>query len=1075
MGLRDSAAVARLRGGGSGFLIAPHLVMTCAHVVNLALGRDPASAEWPTIPVTVELPFARLAGIQAGVVEWRPMADYRERTGDALHDVAVLELAAPVTSVPPVRLTTAGPGMLRCFGFPSHTGDAGEIAETTLLAEDAVGWLHLRPARTHGAQIGAGYSGTPIFAEDGGVIGMITACDDAQGLAYGESASRLPLAWPLLARPYKGLSRFEASDAPWFFGRETLAREIGARLLAHEPVMLVGPSGVGKSSLVHGGVLPWLDPALWRVVALRPGADPLAAAAAALMNAQGWQAAQALMAACREDGPDGARLLARLVQAADLKQGQRLLLVADGMEELFTLSAGPARAGFAALLAAAARDPGAGLGLLGTLRADFTGAVLSDPVLAAAFDGRFRLLRAMNAVELGRAIRLPAQKLGVQFEDGIDDELLAAVAHDPGALPLMEFVLELLWAAQRGRLITRKSFAALGGLGGALAAHADEILGRLSPAGQEAMRRLLCRLVRVGAHAEADVKLPRRRAELGEDAWSAALHLSGSARLVAIGCNDWGEETAELIHESLLRFWPRLQGWIEAERALLRLAAAIEAAAEKYASDPEQLLRGRELAEAWAQRERLRVEFPHLAGFLEASHQVAAQAQALSEADAVWDQLEFAGGCATEEESAVLARLAEAPAAVRCAFMGRALALPARARRLNRLPMPVLEAALGTDDRSWLAAAAVAAIAPGGRNEIRNAALWCLAVTGRDDAAVSACGAGLTPQAVAAWVGAIKVAPARRAGLLDWVMAIADPADPDWHGAVVKLAGGLGPRAAERLLNGAMRILVAKTTPLYCALAAALALRLPAGSAVGWFGRIWPLMKLCPSPADLRLWAPVALALVKRMPKPAAQRAMLDIAAAIEPPQWPLRRRCWAQLLLALARANRPLPATIAETLLGHLWQPRARAAEVLDAATQAALVLAAGLNGAWAARVLDRVVDAIGQSGDAGELELLAGLGRDLAVVLAPHHANRAFARGLELLGWSVVAPCHDALGGVLQGLAGRLNADQRRRMAEATAMALGRSEDVEPDEVLRQVAELLGSHAKIGRIGYGRSAGSN
>lgn len=142
MGFHAAAVVARLAGpggsAGAGFLIAPDLVISCAHVVNLALGRQAACAEAPKSPITIDLPFARLAGIQARVVEWRPMAPYRQRGAGELHDVAVLALSAPVTGIPPARLATGG-GALRCFGFPPHAGAAGEIAELALVDQDAGG------------------------------------------------------------------------------------------------------------------------------------------------------------------------------------------------------------------------------------------------------------------------------------------------------------------------------------------------------------------------------------------------------------------------------------------------------------------------------------------------------------------------------------------------------------------------------------------------------------------------------------------------------------------------------------------------------------------------------------------------------------------------------------------------------------------------------------------------------------------------------------------------------------------------------------------------------------------------
>ena len=58
--------------------------------------------------------------------------------------------------------------------------------------------------------------------------------------------------------PYKGLARFEPDDAAYFFGRERLVAELVTHLIGAGLLGVVGPSGSGKSSLVHAGLLPRL-------------------------------------------------------------------------------------------------------------------------------------------------------------------------------------------------------------------------------------------------------------------------------------------------------------------------------------------------------------------------------------------------------------------------------------------------------------------------------------------------------------------------------------------------------------------------------------------------------------------------------------------------------------------------------------------------------------------------------------------------------------------------------------------------------------------------------------------------
>jgi ABC-type phosphate transport system ATPase subunit len=56
--------------------------------------------------------------------------------------------------------------------------------------------------------------------------------------------------------PFPGLRPFTRLDAPWFFGRKQQIADLRLRLQRHGLVAVVGGSGVGKSSLVHAGLLP---------------------------------------------------------------------------------------------------------------------------------------------------------------------------------------------------------------------------------------------------------------------------------------------------------------------------------------------------------------------------------------------------------------------------------------------------------------------------------------------------------------------------------------------------------------------------------------------------------------------------------------------------------------------------------------------------------------------------------------------------------------------------------------------------------------------------------------------------
>src|SRR3954463_15102064 len=101
-------------------------------------------------------------------------------------------------------------------------------------------------------------------------------------------------AWDPCRSPYPGLAPFAAEDVAVFFGRQPETHRLVELLtptLQRGPgrfVAIVGPSGSGKSSLLHAGLLPRLArmPERWLVVPpLRPGRQPTVALAGCLARA----------------------------------------------------------------------------------------------------------------------------------------------------------------------------------------------------------------------------------------------------------------------------------------------------------------------------------------------------------------------------------------------------------------------------------------------------------------------------------------------------------------------------------------------------------------------------------------------------------------------------------------------------------------------------------------------------------------------------------------------------------------------------------------------------------------------
>ncbi len=379
--------------------------------------------------------------------------------------------------------------------------------------------------------------------------------------------------------PYRGLAAFEAEDRALFFGREPAVRELVERLRREPLVVVAGDSGSGKSSLCKAGVLPAIaDGALgdarpWRLASLVPGAAPAAALVAALAPAIGRPEAELATLLARDPAE-----LARAVRAASA-DGRPLLLFVDQLEELVTLAPPDEARAVAAALGHLAL-PTATVRTLATVRSDFLTRVAALVGHAELLTRAMHLLLPPGPDELRAAIVGPAARKGVTCDEALVEALLAGAARADGALPLVQFALTELWAARppADTTLTATGLAAIGGVGGALARHADRVIAGLLPREREAARRVVLALV-----TAAGTRARRPGAALVTDADArVALDALVRGRLVVARDGD-DDATYELAHEALLDGWQTLRAWHERSRDDRAARERLERAAADWA------------------------------------------------------------------------------------------------------------------------------------------------------------------------------------------------------------------------------------------------------------------------------------------------------------------------------------------------------------------------------------------------------------------------------------------------------------------------------------------------------------
>jgi WD40 repeat protein/DNA-binding SARP family transcriptional activator len=408
-----------------------------------------------------------------------------------------------------------------------------------------------------------------------------------------------------LVNPYKGLHSFEESDAADFFGRDEVVDEMIRRLggdgVRSRVVMVVGGSGTGKSSVVRAGLLPRVrrgDVAgsqEWFIATMLPGSSPYQELAESLrqvgVGESPYTAADLAM-----DAGGIARGIRRV-----LPENGQLLLVVDQFEELFTLAGERDRRAFLDGMMHAIDAPDSRLRVVATLRADFYDRPLAEPGFGAAVNDATVTLVGMSPADVESAIVEPADRVGRIVERALAAELVAAMTDAPAGLPALQFTLYEV-AAVCGKTLTLSAYHDLGGINGAIAARAEVLHDSHDHRERIALRHLFERLVVVKAIGEPT----RRRATRDEltrggadpvadaliDRWS-------DARLLLLDRDPFTRlPTVELAHEALLRRWPRLQRWIEADRELLTVLGQLREAATAWRDlnrDPGTLYRGARL------------------------------------------------------------------------------------------------------------------------------------------------------------------------------------------------------------------------------------------------------------------------------------------------------------------------------------------------------------------------------------------------------------------------------------------------------------------------------------------------
>ncbi len=378
-----------------------------------------------------------------------------------------------------------------------------------------------------------------------------------------------------LISPYVGERAFQIQDAPLFYGRSQEISRMMNIVSQYGFLILSGPSGSGKSSILAAGLIPLLKNSITKtdapekvILFLRPDMHPLQTLVTAIATEM------CLVKTAEEINEKAAKLTEAFMENPGFfnkniqlvfQQQKQFTIIIDQFEDVFTLCAdAKERLDFIRILSAWVALKEAVVIL--SVRSDFAEELFAIPGIKELSEQGVMRLGIPNERELKEIMQESAGKAGLRFEKGLPDRIIKDMGGVTSKLSLLQSTLKELWANRTENALTFSGYEKFGGVNGILNKTYENIFKLFSYKEMEVARPVIIdKLINSTTRARLVLRLKKDEKDIpANNETKKVLQPFISRGLMIIDTDDSsGDETIEIANDTIVALWPQMNVWLK--------------------------------------------------------------------------------------------------------------------------------------------------------------------------------------------------------------------------------------------------------------------------------------------------------------------------------------------------------------------------------------------------------------------------------------------------------------------------------------------------------------------------------